>query len=200
MGPCEYLNKAIANMERREHVSPPNTPSAAELVELFRQTDWRLPCYVGQPALHFAVTYDGESLDLLKALVNASVDLRTTYDGETVLDYAARLNAREAIAFLRAQPVNWGEAGEEGQAPLQMLVSWSHQGGFRGWVGTSEVTTLRAVAHAEFLLEHGADVNAKDKDGYTVLDVAIRDEAPNEFTQMLIEHGAVRAEKSKKDR
>jgi len=204
----KIMDSALSDIQQSnvERQSPPiKSPTVLELVELFRKTHWYMPafgdeyidslgCPIGEPALHFAVMYHNGSLDLLKALVHAGADLhiRSQYYKESVLDYAVRKNAQEAIEYLRAQPFNWGESDKEGQTSLHWLASYLSHG---NWVGSPEEITERMIVHAGFLLEQGADVNAKDQNGQTVLDVALAQKAPAELIQVFIKHGAIQEKK-----
>lgn len=197
---------ALAGIPERP-TRPLETPTIPELVELLRKTEWYMPCtgtplhdpegrLDGEPALHFAVTYEKGLVDLLKALLDAGADLHAQ-DGYTALDYAVQMNAREAIAFLRDQKTSWGGTDEYGCTSLHWLFTstdpdWvSGWGGLPAWQGSPEEITQRAIEHAEFLLDHGADVNAKDEWGNTVLEEAIEHNAAPELIQLLIKHGAI---------
>ena len=50
---------------------------------------------------------------------------------------------------------------------------------------------VRSLANAELLLEHGADANARNKHGFTVLHYAAR-EGDASFVELLLAHGACR--------
>ncbi len=201
-----YMEYAIAglvknNAERPAPVSA--APGIAEITNLLRQIDWRMPRIgdaawntsgnePGELALHFAVTYTGDSVALLKALLDEGVDIRIrTRDGDTALDYAVQMNNEEAIAFLRAQETNLGGANERGRTSLH----WLAERGFTqvtdwGWKGDADDITRRIVEHAKFLIDHGADVNAEDEGGKTPLQIATERNPSSALVRLLKEHGA----------
>lgn len=187
-----------------ERPAPPlKSPAIAELVALFLKTDWRMPCFGhellesrdmldGQPALHFALTYEGGSIDLLKALLEGGADATAReFYGDTALDLAVSMNHQEAVRLLRAQNAPWGGANEDGFTSLLWLASTLDPDATY-WKGSREEVTKRALEHAEFLLEHGADVNAKGRTEGRVLEEALEHKAPPEFVQLLIKHGALK--------
>lgn len=200
------MERAIAglvnnNAERPAPVSA--APGIAEITNLLRQLDWRMPrlgsaawnssgSEPGELALHFAVTYKGDSMALLKALLDAGADISArNYDGDTALDHAVRENAQDAISILRAREANWGGANERGRTSLHWLADRSFtQGTDWGWKGDPDDITRRIVEHAEFLIDHGADVNAEDEGGKTPLQIATERNPSSALVRLLKEHVA----------
>ena len=201
------MENAVANLVEsndQRPALPRNDPNVKELTELLRVLDWHMPklgvalwnAYddeaLGQPALHFAVTYKGDSVALLKSLLEAGADIHTrTKGGLSALDYAVRENAQEAIDFLRARETDLGGANERGVTSLHWLARTSfHVDIDWDWKGTKDEIAQRALAHAAFLLDHGADPNAEDDRGRTPIQDAVDRKSSFALAQLLIEHGA----------
>ena len=98
--------------------------------------------------------------------------LKLGCDPNHCLFAAAYNHDLEAIRLLAAHKAVIDDPSDEGETPFLGAVKWSH---FR---------------EAEELLEHGADVNARDRKGMTALHLMLRKGSDARHIAMLLVHGA----------
>ena len=160
------------------------------------------------------------TIKLFHLLTDKGADLKTSAPDNYLLYNAASsgdtaivgflirsgFNVNDSVAF-GDYPVNNAEAFRT-FATLKMLVDNGASVNVRQWIpfgldAFKGMTPLMfaAVAHDKpsflYLLEHGADPNAKNKQGYTPLMLLEQSETDDpEMTLALIKHGAVVSEKA----
>jgi ankyrin repeat protein len=166
----------------------PESPFVAMLLELNAEVDIRDS--KGRTPLMYAVELGwGSSIDRLiehKADVNAADS-----EGVTVLMHAMGNRHREIVANLLDKGAKINASDSRGRTPLMHAVSgarddpWRHIGiRIPGTKEPPDESGPRYVELIRFLLDHGADPNAKDKDGDTALTYA-RSQGSKELIRML---------------
>jgi len=133
----------------------------------------------GEPEmLKRLVTRGGERsarLRIAELLLAKGANLKATMkDGSTPLHLAAHSGDAEMIAFLVAKGADQKAVNMDGHTPLHVAVLFGD-----------------VPAAAESLIQLGSDLEARDKDGCTVLHLTARVKGEDEaMAEMLLRHGA----------
>ncbi|XP_071494341.1 E3 ubiquitin-protein ligase mind-bomb-like [Diadema antillarum] len=195
----EYLIKrgAYANATNKRrltplHLSAAKGHQACAMKLLRRGGSVNVQDNVGNLPVHLAIKRNSDSL--LEPLINnPQADLRLrNAKGFTPLHYAVRNKLPEAVKLILARDPKLCEIQkDDGYTPLHLAVVNNHIDIARqllehasGSVNVAEnggkATPLHFATHLgyseiiEMLVDHGADVNAKDKDADTALHVAVK--------------------------
>lgn len=117
----------------------------------------------------------GGNGEVVQALIDAGADAKTARRGETPLEYSVRVRATDITPVLIA-------AGADAVSPTGSLPMI-----YTPIVYEDTVT-------AALLLEHGADINARDMRGQTTLDHAMRLKKKTNIIRFLESRGALRGD------
>ena len=171
---------------------------------LKQRVDVNVPQPDGATALHWA-TY-GDALDMAGLLIDAGADVNVANDyGVTPLSLACDNGAAAMVEVLLTAGADPNAARSTGETPLMTCArtgdvdavnllathganpnlkeSWQEQTPLMWAVGERHTEVARA------LIEHGADVHARSKGGFTALLIAARDGDPD-LVQLLLDAGA----------
>ena len=161
--------------------------SLRRIISLFIFLIILIGCSQSKEELNKELIYASKSLgdvseDYLKELLKKGADINTKdTNGDTVLNSIAISSLSgnddyfELIAYiLKNYKVNINAQNHDGETALSLIVFFGN------------------IKTIDLLLKNGADVNAKDNDGYTILSNAISSVSPNRvnIVKQLINHGA----------
>ena len=126
------------------------------IIKLLVQSTKPFPAHTNRPPLMHAC-FDGGRLKIIKRLIQNGADIQARdCDGSTVLHYASRYSNQEVVEFLlKLNEISVNATDNSNQTPLMRAC---YDGG--------------RLDNIKMLIQNGADIQARDCNGSTVLHVA----------------------------
>jgi ankyrin repeat protein len=140
-------------------------------------------------------------LEIVRLLIDKGADANAKdVVGETVLMLAAKGGNPEVVKFLVDQGLDVNAETNDGETALMRATDWDYQlyienkhkrGGCCGEYEDGQVPAAlgKHLEIVKYLIDKGADVNAKDKNGQTAVSLA-SEKNQTEIVQYLKAHGA----------
>lgn len=135
--------------------------------------------------LHQQVLFD--RIKTAKSLIDSVADVNSTdYYGKSCLMTACSVGKRDMVQMLIENGADVNAKDKEGDSSIFQLKSYRDKK--RRWIQTAKgsLTNNEDVEILKLLIEQGADVNVRDKDGITPLFLV----SSFEVAEMLVENGA----------
>lgn len=184
---------AVSDKSRETALHLVTDPATAKYL-LDHGLDPNLPDAKGMVPLHRAVIQRNLAVAMLLIGRGAKVSIARR-DGATPLHLAAVFADQEMAALLLANGADPNARDHAGTAPLTMAFLETDDLRYRPWYHEqTEVDSVnsRRLPMATFLLQHGADIHARDNEGLTVLSRVVWEEAvpPDTAVAFLLKAGA----------
>ena len=129
----------------------------------------------GDTPLHWSASSSNKPLDLIKFLIDSGADVNAKDNGGwSPLYYAVRTHNIAIAKLLIEAGADLEAKDNNGNTPIMEL--------------NPELTNAKKIL--KLLIAHGADVNVKGKDDYTLLHWVAKFSSAVSFIELLIKHGA----------